>query len=305
MSTKVPHPIPYQGSKRNLAAAILRFFPPDVQTLYEPFSGSAAVSLAAAHHQLAQKFVLSDRNGPLIKLWQAIINAPEQIARQYEELWCAQLGKERAYYDFVRVQFNQTGRPDYFLYLLARCVKAAVRYNTNGEFNQSPDNRRRGAQPRTMKTHILAASKLLAGKTCCLTQDYREVVQQAKPTDLIYMDPPYQGVCGKRDPRYLENVLFDAFVATLEQLNQREISYIVSYDGRTGTKTFGKPLPPNLELQHIEIAAGRSSQATLLGRDDQTFESLYIAPALTRRLNSVPAGYKNQLVKTQQMEMVL
>lgn len=305
MSTKVPHPIPYQGSKRNLAPAILSLFPADVQTLYEPFAGSAAVSLAAAQRNLAQRFVLSDRNGPLMELWRAIITTPERIAQQYEELWCAQLGQERAYYDFVRTQFNQTGQPHYFLYLLARCVKAAVRYNANGEFNQSPDNRRKGAQPRTMRMHILGASRLLIHKTQCLTQDYRKVVQQATPDDLVYMDPPYQGVCGKRDPRYSENVLFDAFVATLEQLNQRSISYIVSYDGRTGTKTFGKVLPTYLELQHIEIAAGRSSQATLLGREDHTYESLYVSPALIQRLNPAPPLHKEQLIKPRQMEIVL
>lgn len=240
-----------------------------------------------------------------MELWDAIINNPERIAQQYEELWYAQLGQERAYYDFVRTQFNQTGQPHFFLYLLARCVKAAVRYNANGEFNQSPDNRRKGAQSRTMRMQILGASRLLEQKTQCLTLDYREVVQQANPNDLVYMDPPYQGVCGKRDPRYLENVLFDAFVATLKQLNQRGISYIVSYDGRTGTKTFGKMLPPYLELQHIEIAAGRSSQATLLGRDDHTYESLYISPALAHRLKPVLLLRKEQPIKVHQMEIIL
>lgn len=299
MSTKVPHPIPYQGSKRNLAPAILKFFPTDIHTLYEPFSGSAAVSIAAAHQSLAQNFVLSDRNGPLMELWQTIINKPDHISSRYEELWNAQLGREREYYDFVRNQFNQTGRPDYFLYLLARCAKAAVRYNANGEFNQSPDNRRKGAHPRTMRMHIMGASKLLRSKTKCFTQDYREILQQATHSDLVYMDPPYQGVCGKRDPRYLESVLFDEFVATLTMLNTRDISYIVSYDGRTGTKTFGKQLPLHLRLQHIEVAAGRSSQATLLGRDHYTYESLYISPALLNRL-----GECRQLEDVQQMEIM-
>ena len=45
------------------------------------------------------------------------------------------------------LEWGETGKPDLLLYLLARCVKAAVRYNASGEFNQSPDNRRRGMPP--------------------------------------------------------------------------------------------------------------------------------------------------------------
>ncbi|MBM3879048.1 MAG: TIR domain-containing protein [Verrucomicrobia bacterium] len=45
---RVPHPIPYQGSKRNLAPAILGYFPERVGTLIEPSAGSAALGLASA-----------------------------------------------------------------------------------------------------------------------------------------------------------------------------------------------------------------------------------------------------------------
>src|SRR5699024_337348 len=36
--SRVPHPIPYQGSKRALASTILAFFPDHVRTLIEPFA---------------------------------------------------------------------------------------------------------------------------------------------------------------------------------------------------------------------------------------------------------------------------
>ena len=63
----VPHPIPYQGSKRHIALEILRYFPPDAQRLIEPFAGSAAVSLAAAYYRRAQSFTLNDINAPRAK----------------------------------------------------------------------------------------------------------------------------------------------------------------------------------------------------------------------------------------------
>lgn len=281
----IPHPIPYQGSKRNLAGTIVRYFPETTNRLIEPFVGSAAVSLHAAYYQKAKQFVLNDINEPLICLWDAIINHPDKLARRYSRLWRLQQGQEREFYDLVRAQFNKARHPHYLLYLLARCVKASVRYNANGEFNQSPDNRRKGRHPDAMGLDIHSASVLLSNKTRLLSQDYTEVLKFTTPDDVVYMDPPYQGVSASRDPRYLQSVGFESFADTLDDLNSRSISYIVSYDGKTGDKTFGRLLPSYLNLALIEIDAGRSSQATLLGRHDTTIESLYLSPALMLRLD--------------------
>jgi DNA adenine methylase len=282
----IPHPIPYQGSKRYLALQILHYFPPEVAKLIEPFAGSAAISLAAAASELSSFYHLNDLNEPLMQLWRSIITTPRAISRQYATLWKAQHKNSREYYDFVRNQFNKTGRPDYFLYLLARCVKSAVRYNSRGEFNQSPDNRRVGALPETMRNQILGASSLLKGKTICTSLDYKVVVQTARPVDLVYLDPPYQGVCRNGNSRYCQSVDYNEFVQVLELLNTRGINYLVSYDGRTGMKSHGKVLPLNLNLIRVEVKAGRSSQATLLGRSAIVYESLYLSPALVKRIES-------------------
>lgn len=282
--TRVPHPIPYQGSKRGLAHAIIACFPASPVRLIEPFAGSAAVSLAMAATSSSVSFVLNDANAPLMRLWDAIVHQPHSLADDYERLWRAQQGQERSFYLTVRDDFNRTRHPAALLYLLARCVKASVRYNAQGAFNQSPDHRRRGTQPDTMRRQILAASALLAGRVQLSSTDYRAVLHTAQPDDLLYLDPPYRGVCGQHDPRYLLGLDSDAFIAALAELNARGIAYLVSYDGRTGSKTFGPPLPAALDLQRIELHAGRSSQATLLGRAAHTYESLYLSPALLARL---------------------
>ena len=282
---RVPHPIPYQGSKRTLARSIVACFPANVERVIEPFAGSAAVSLAAAQGNAARHFVLNDANAPLMQLWHEIVERPQELARRYEQMWLEQQGRERDYYEAVRATFNRNHAAHDLLYLLARCVKAAVRYNTSGAFNQSPDHRRKGTHPHRMAQQILAASRLLRDRVTLTALDYRELLPQATPRDLVYLDPPYQGVCGQRDPRYIQGVTFDAFVQILHDLNDREISYIVSYDGRTGGKAFGRPLPEYLHLIQLEIDAGRSSQATLLGRASHTIESLYLSPALCRQID--------------------
>ena len=288
----VPHAIPYQGSKRNLAQDILRYFPRAFHVLYEPFAGSAAITIAAAVNQLGDRYHINDLNEPLVELWRAIIETPDLIVSQYEALWISQLDDPRSFYDKVRLDFNRTGRPELFLYLLARCVKGSVRYNSHGEFNQSPDNRRLGMRPETMRLQICSISHALKGKTAISSVDYQEVLRSTTADDLVYMDPPYQGVCGNRDTRYLQSVSFSKFVEALVELNARSIRYIVSYDGRTGDKTHGKSLPEELNLTLIELFAGRSTQATLIGREDVTIESLYLSPSLVEELVHLPMVYR-------------
>jgi len=84
---KLPHPIQYQGSKRNLAAQILHYFPSQIETLIEPFAGTAALSVAAIYHKNINKITLNELNQPLLKLLKFIIETPEEIADFYEKLW--------------------------------------------------------------------------------------------------------------------------------------------------------------------------------------------------------------------------
>ncbi|HBR73524.1 MAG TPA: DNA adenine methylase, partial [Cyanobacteria bacterium UBA11159] len=116
---------------------------------------------------------------------------------------------------------------------------------------------------------------------------YREVLEQIQDSDFVYIDPPYQGVCGNRDSRYLSGINFDNFVLALEKLNQKGTAFAISYDGKLGDKTFGKVLPLSLNLKRIEIEVGRSSQSTLLGKEEITAESLYLSPSLSKNFANV------------------
>jgi len=282
---KLPHPIPYQGSKRNLADNILRYFPAAFDRFIEPFAGSAAVTIAAAFYFKAGRFVINDSNEPLMKLWDTMINFPQQVVKQYHDIWHGQLGNEEDYYYEIRDRFNETRQGEYLLFLLAKCVKAAVRYNAQGHFNQSPDKRRLGRNPQTMRNDILGVSQLLKGKTEVYSLDYSLILDMATSNDLVYMDPPYQGTGQNGGFNYADNIDFDNFILSLFEMNKRGIPYILSFDGRTGDKTFGNPLPDRLNLTKIEINAGRSTQATLLNRKEFTYEAIYLSPSLLKRIN--------------------
>ncbi|MBF0556107.1 MAG: DNA adenine methylase [Nitrospirae bacterium] len=289
---RVPHPIQYQGSKRNLASAILCYVPGRFSRLVEPFAGSDAISIACAAKGKANSYWINDLNRPLAELLGLIINCPSEVANSYQKIWNQQHGDSIEHYYRVRENFNRTRDPRLFLYLLARCVKGSVRYNSDGLLNQSPDKRRHGTKPETMRENIFGVSMLLKGKTLISSLEYKDVLLNVNEDDVVYMDPPYQGVCGDKDSRYFTGISYDEYVSALAELNERQIRYVVSYDGRTGNKTFGKLLPDSLLLTLIELEAGRSSQATLLGRDDITVESLYLSPRLALEVEASPCFHR-------------
>lgn len=273
-------PIPYQGSKRSLAPRICSLFPKEIETLYEPFAGSAAITLFVATHGLADRFVIGDGYAPLVDLWDLIINDPDLLSNRYNSVWKNQFDVGPAHFNLVREEFNETKDPILLLYLVARCVKNAVRFNKHGNFTQSVDKRRTGMKPDRVARTVQTVSRLLKDKTTLYKGDFRDCCAAAGPTDLIYMDPPYQGTTYGRDKRYAAGLDREVLISALHDFDDRGVQYVLSYDGQHGDKTYGEPLPSSVLADHLPIHAGRSSQATLSGRDDATIESLYVSRSL-------------------------
>ena len=281
MNGKIPHIVQYQGSKRILAPQIMQYMPRRFSRLFEPFSGMAAISIAVAQEKKTEHYYINDLNAPLVNMLKTAVEEPHMLIERYTDLWNKQFdyGTEHAkhFYD-VRTQFNAGDEsPENMLYLLARCVKGAVRYGKEGKFNQSPDKRRHGTNPRNIEANVYAVSSLLKGRSDFSALDYREIFEMAQPGDLVYMDPPYQGVTNTRDNRYFSGVPFVEFADALELLNKKNVDFLISYDGECGGKEYGEELPAELGCKKMLLNAGISSQATLLGRKEITFEALYVS----------------------------
>ena len=163
-----------------------------------------------------------------------------------------------------------------------------MRYCKNGNFNQSPDKRRHGTNPKNIADNVYAISSLLKGKAFFSALDYRKIFDMAQPGDLVYMDPPYQGVSNTRDNRYYSGLGYDEFAESIELLNKKNVDYIISYDGECGNREYGQDLPESLNCTKYLLNAGLSSQATLLGKKDVTFESLYVSENISEIIESVP-----------------
>lgn len=275
---RLPHPIPYQGSKRRLASQILALIGPrKVDTFYEPFAGSAAMTIAASHQGRADRFLISDSLDPLVGIWRAILDHPEPLFVEYEQLWLEQRQVE-GHFNEVRAEYNRVGGAGRLLYLLARCVKNAPRWNKSGGFSQSADHRRLGMRPVKMREQIYGCHALLSGRAIAEAGDAVEILTRAQPSDLVYLDPPWQGTTEGPNSRYHQGFPRDRLEELLNSLNERNVPWALSYDGRHGTRIYGDPLPEELIGAQVELETGRSSQSTLNGNSALTVESLYLSP---------------------------
>ncbi|MCL1882329.1 MAG: Dam family site-specific DNA-(adenine-N6)-methyltransferase [Defluviitaleaceae bacterium] len=292
MNGKTPHIVQYQGSKRLLAPQILQYMPRKFNRLFEPFSGMAAITIAVAKEKRANEYYINDINEPIIRILKTAIESPDALIEKYTALWSAQFshdGGHLEHFYHVRNLFNDGEQTaENMLYLLARCVKGSVRYGRNGNFNQSPDKRRHGTNPKNIATNVRAISSILKGSVTFTAFDYRKIFEIAKPGDLIYLDPPYQGVSGAKDNRYFSGVSYDEFSETITYLDKKGIDYIISYDGECGGRAYGSDLPADLNCTKFLLNAGTSTQATLLGKHSTTYESLYVSKNIVNAVDFLP-----------------
>ena len=290
MNGKAPHIVQYQGSKRLLAPQIIQYMPSKFNRLIEPFSGMAAITIATAKGNRAMQYHINDINEPIVRILDMAINRPTMLVDKYSNLWNSQFSYDEGHIEHffnVRNRFNNGEQTaENMLYLIARCVKGSVRYGKNGNFNQSLDKRRHGTNPKNMSENIYAISSILKGKTVFSSYDYRTVLETAKQGDLVYLDPPYQGVTNAKDNRYLCGIDFEEFSKSIATLDKKGIDYIISYDGECGNKSYGKKLPKDLNCTQYFLNAGISTQATLLGRKSITFESLYVSNGIAKTIKS-------------------
>ena len=152
------------------------------------------------------------------------------------------------------------------------CVNGLIRFNANGDFNNSLHHTRPGISPDSLEKIIMDWSKHIQGSEF-IAADYTITTETAKEGDLIYLDPPYFHTKG----RYYGTIDFDAFLAYLEQLNSKGIKYMLSFDGIRGEDDFTVELPKELYKRHEFIPSGNSSFKKVMDKESiQVLESLYL-----------------------------
>ena len=268
--------IKWSGSKRSQAEEIVKLFPKEIDTYYEPFCGGCSVLRRLLSSDIkVNHYICSDLNGDLINLWNMIKNDPEYLSNYYEKLW-SELNiddnkeRKKRYFENVRERYNVERKAEDFLFIMRTTTNGMPRYNKEGRFNNSFHITRNGILPNKLKKVLSEWSELLnkydVEFKCC---DYSEIVSDEN--DLLYLDPPYANTKGM----YYGSLDLQKFFGWLEA---QKGYYLLSFDGKSGEVDNTYDLPPSLYSEHKYILNGNSSFKRTIGKsnDSIVYESLYL-----------------------------
>ena len=184
--------IKWCGGKSQLLPQIKERLPEKFNTYYEPFCGGAAVLLDINPTEA----VLNDINPELINKYLQVKYQPEKVIKflttydNQHEVW----SEPKDYYYEVRRYFNEelgTGTAQQaarFIYLNKHCFNGLYRVNKKGEFNVPFNGKLSGWS--VDPDHLCELSTRLKNVDI-RCGDYVDAVSNAKESDLVYFDPPY------------------------------------------------------------------------------------------------------------------
>lgn len=272
--------IKWSGSKRSQSEEIIKYFPKDIDTYYEPFVGGGSVLMALMlnpYNINVKRYVCSDLNSDLIALWNAVVDTPKQVADHYENLWQEMNGDEtngvsykKSFYEKIRDRFNKERNPLDFMFVDRTCFNGLIRYNADGNFNTPYHLNRNGIKPNALRKIISDWSSLLKNNGVeFLCQPYSDIRPNAN--DFAYFDPPYANTKGM----YSGGFDNSAFFKWMEVL---KCKFVLSYDGISGKNDKTYDVPTDIYERHVYVKSGNSSFKRIKETDKGAivYESLYI-----------------------------
>ena len=268
--------IKWSGSKRSQSEEIIKYFPKEINTYYEPFCGGCSVLFQLLHSDIkVNNYVCSDKNKGLIDLWNLIKVDPKLVSHSYSIMWNElniddNKERKKQYFYMVRERYNNKHNPTDFMFIMRTTTNGMPRYNNNGDFNNSFHVTRNGILPNKLEKIIYQWSEVLNKNNVeFINQEYNSIV--TKENDFIYLDPPYANTKGMYYGTIDYNILWN-------WLKQQSCKYILSFDGKTNNEDMTQNIPTNIYSKHIYLNSGNSSFRRVIGKSKNTIvkESLYI-----------------------------
>lgn len=247
--------IKWSGSKRNVAIELSNQFL--IRERYiEPFVGGGSL----LPFRGVKEGIASDIIPELISLWDEIKSNPKDVAHEYELRWIRLQNEGHEVYYEIRDEFNRNKNPFDFLFLTRTCVNGLIRYNSNGEFNNSMHKNRPGINPNSLKKILEDWSFHLKGVNF-YNQDYRETLSDLNKKDFVFLDPPYGGTKGRYTTTKFD---VEDFYNQLEILNIKQVPWMLTFDGNAGDREYKFELPSEIYKNKFYIKTGNSPFTKLM-----------------------------------------
>ena len=161
---------------------------------FDVFAGGASVAFNFV--EKFQKMYINDANKELVNLYSVVRDHPDLLMKFLDDHL---KNHSKEYFYSVRnwdrtdrfLMLDPVEKAARTLYLNKTCYNGLYRVNSKGEFNVPIGSRK----PKSLydKNNLLNVSHFL--RSASITNlDYYEVIQEAQPGDIVYLDPPYDKV---------------------------------------------------------------------------------------------------------------
>jgi DNA adenine methylase len=176
--------VKWAGGKRRIMADLCSRLPARFDGYFEPFFGGGALFF----HLQPELARVSDVNGELVNLY--------RVTRDHVEALIDDLTRhryERNYYYTMRATdpgtLTPVQRASRTIYLNRTCFNGLYRVNRRGQFNVPMG---RYQDPVICQPDRLRAASALLAAADIREADFTWILDEARPGDFVYFDPPYQ-----------------------------------------------------------------------------------------------------------------
>jgi DNA adenine methylase len=194
----LPHPQPFlkwASGKHKLLPELLSLLPAFPGDYHELFLGGGAPFFGASNSGLldGKQIFLSDACPELVNAYLVLRDHPEDLIAQLDVLRA--LPHAAPTYYKIRAQepsiLTDVERAARTIYLNKTCVNGIHRVNLRGTFNVPYGKHKNLSIPGPDLLRADSRALQGAGISCA---DFRASLQAVRPGDLVYIDPPYDGV---------------------------------------------------------------------------------------------------------------
>lgn len=184
--------VKWVGGKTRLLSELRARAPKKFGTYFEPFLGGGALFFALA----PEKAILGDMNEALINTYRTVASCVEPVIKRLE-VHRREHGKAGYYYEIRdwwndhRHAVDDIAAAAAFIYLNKTCFNGLWRVNREGEFNVPRGDYK---DPKVFDPEALRTAAAVLSRAQLMHGPYARTVDEARPGDFVYFDPPYDPV---------------------------------------------------------------------------------------------------------------
>lgn len=242
------------GNKQRFANEIIRYFPSEFNSFYEPFFGSGAVSATL----MPKKGVGSDISEPLMEIWKCLKEDPSLLKEWYSSRYDRLINEDKkVVYESIKESFNKRPNGADLLFLCRSCYGGVVRFRKMDGYMSTPCGVHEPISSDSFSKRVDIWHYRLRNVDFAHC-DYKDAFNNAKKGDLIYCDPPYvhsQSILYRGHSFSAEELFIE-----IDKAKSRGVYVALSIDGekKSGKVKCDLNIPEGLFKRELFVNVGRS-----------------------------------------------